>query len=92
MQQLTCSTPDMAAKEIDMGIAAYNLVRALTCLASRQSGIPPRGYSFTKVRRILNAFGPALAAAPHPQAAQQILDQIMHCVQQSKLSRRKRPA
>jgi hypothetical protein len=52
----------MVAKDINMGIAAYNLVRAVTCLASRQSGIPPRGYSFTRVRRILDAFGPDLAA------------------------------
>ena len=34
LQQLTCRTPDMVAKEIDMGIAAYNLVRAVTCLTS----------------------------------------------------------
>jgi hypothetical protein len=91
LDQLTCSTPDMIAKEIDMGIAAYNLVRAVACLASRQTGIPPRGYSFTKVRRILHTFGPALATA-NAQAAQQIFDQIMRYVQQSKLPRRKRPA
>jgi hypothetical protein len=90
LDQLTCSTPDMVAKEIDMGIAAYNLVRAVTWLASQQSGIPPRGYSFTKVQRILNVFGPVLAAAPDPQTAQRTFDQIMRCVQQSKLPRRTR--
>jgi putative transposase len=90
LDQLTCVTPDMVAKEIEMAITAYNLVRALMSLASRQSGIPPRGYSFTKVRRILQVFGPALANAPDPQAAQRVLDQIMTYVQQSKLPRRKR--
>lgn len=90
LEQLTCSTPDMLAKEIDMGIAAYNLVRAVTCLASRQSGIPARGYSFTQVRRILAVFGPALAAAPDPHTAQQIFDQIMRYIQQAKLPRRTR--
>lgn len=90
LDQLTCATPDMVAKEIDMGITAYNLVRALICLASQQSGIPPRGYRFTKVRRILQAFGPALANAPDPQAAQRIMDQMMTCVQQSKRPQRKR--
>jgi hypothetical protein len=89
LDQLTCTTPDMVAKEIEMGITAYNLVRALICLASKQSGIPPRGYRFTKVRRILQAFGPTLANAPDPQTAQRIMDQIMTCVQQSKLPRRK---
>jgi hypothetical protein len=90
LDQLTCATPDIVAKEIEMGITAYNLVRALMVLASQQSGIPPRGYRFTKVRRILQVFGPALANAPDPQTAQQILGQIMTCVQQSKLPRRKR--
>ena len=90
LEQLTCCTPDMVAQEMDMGIAAYNLVRAVTCLASQQSGIPPRGYSFTKVRRIVEVFTPKLAAAPHGQAAKQIFDQMMHCVQQAKLPHRSR--
>ena len=80
----------MVAKEIEMGITAYNLVRALIGFASQQSGIPPRGYRFTKVRRILQTFGPALTNAPDQQTAQRILDQIMTYVQQSRLPRRKR--
>jgi hypothetical protein len=88
LEQLTCSTPDMVAKEIDMGIAAYNLVRALICLAARQSGISPREYSFTKVRRILQVFGPGLAAAPDSQKAGRIFDQIMRYLQQARLPRR----
>jgi len=90
LDQLTCTTPDMVAKEIEMGITAYNLVRALMRVASQQSGIPLRGYSFTKVRRILAAFGPALANAPDQKSAQRILDQIMTYIQQSKLPHRKR--
>lgn len=90
LDQLTCTTPDMVAKEIEMGITAYNLVRALICQASKQSGTPPRGYRFTKVSRILQAFGPSLANAPDPQTAQRIMDQIMTCVQQSKQPQRKK--
>jgi hypothetical protein len=90
LEQLTCTTSDMVAKEIEMGITAYNLVRALIALASQQSGIPPRGYRFTKVRRILQIFGPALTDAPDQATAQRILDQIMTYVQQSKLPVRKR--
>jgi Transposase DDE domain len=90
LDQLTCTTPDMVAKEIEMGITAYNLVRALIGLASQHSGIPPRGYRFTKVRRILQVFGPKLANAPDQQAAERILDQMMTFIQQSKLPRRKR--
>jgi hypothetical protein len=94
LDQLTCATPDMVAKEIDMGITAYNLVRALIGFASEQSGIPPRRYRFTKVRLILQTFAPALANAPDPMTAQRIMDQIMKYVQQSKLPHRnhKRPS
>jgi len=90
LDQLTCSTHDMVAKEIDMGIVTYNLVRALIGFASEQSGIPPRSYRFTKVRLILLTFAPALANAPNQQAAKQIMDQMMTYVQQSKLPRRNR--
>lgn len=90
LDQLTSATSDMVAKEIEMAITAYNLVRALILVAAQQSGIPPRGYSFTKVSRILQTFGPALANAPDQQTAHRLMDQIMKCVQQSKLPRRKR--
>jgi putative transposase len=90
LDQLTCSTPEMVAKEIEMGVAAYNLVRAMIGLASEQSGIPPRGYSFTKVRRIMQTFAPLLAEAPNEQAAKRIFGQMMRYVQQSKLPHRKR--
>lgn len=90
LDQLTCLTPDMVAKEIDMGITAYNLVRGLIAIAAQESGIPPRGYSFTKVRRIVETFVPALANAPNEQAARTIFQQMMRYVQQSKLPRRSR--
>jgi hypothetical protein len=90
LDQLTSATPDMVAKEIEMAITAYNLVRALIGVASQQSGISPRSYSFTKVRRILEVFGPALANAPDQQSAQRLMNQIMTYVQQAKLPRRKR--
>jgi hypothetical protein len=90
LEQLTCLTPEMVAKEIELAIAAYNLVRAMIAFASQQSGIPPRGYSFTKVRHIAEAFASELAHAPNPQAAKRIFDQMMTYIQQAKLPRRKR--
>jgi hypothetical protein len=94
LEQLTCYTPDMVAKEIEMGMVAYNLVRAMTCLASEQTGIPPRGYSFTSIRRIVEIFTPKLAAATDPAAAKQVFNEMMHCVHQAKLPHRtrKRPS
>lgn len=92
LDQFTCSSPEMVAKEIEMAMAAYNLVRAVICQASEQSGVPPRGYSFTRVQRIMQKLGPTLAAAQNPREAKRIFDQIMYYVQQAKLPRRrKRP-
>jgi putative transposase len=90
LEQLTCLTPDMVAREIDMAIAAYNLVRAMIASAAEQSGIPPRSYSFTKVRRIVQTFAPLVAGAPTAQAGWQVFNQMMRYVHQSKLPRRKR--
>jgi hypothetical protein len=90
LDQFTCSSADMVAKEIEMAMAAYNLVRAVTCQASEQSGIPPRRYSFTQVQRIVQMFGPLLASAKNPREAKRIFDQMMHYVQQAKLPCRKR--
>ena len=92
LDQLSCSTPDMAAKEIEMCVAAYNLVRAVICLAAEQSGLPPRSYGFTRVRRILQSFTPNVANAGSPQSAQKEFDRMMYYVHQAKLPRRTRPS
>src|SRR5437016_9295815 len=93
-EQITSSKPAFVAQEIELGFVAYNLVRAFIGFASELSGIPPRGYSFTKVRRILEVFGPDLANAPNQEAAQRVANQIMELVQQSTLPirTRKRPS
>jgi len=90
LEQLTCATADMVGKEIEMGMVAYNLVRAMTWLASQRTGIPPRGYSFTTVRRIVEIFTPKMAATTDPAAAKQVFDEMMHCVHQAKLPHRSR--
>jgi hypothetical protein len=90
LDQFTCATPDMVAKEIEMAMVAYNLVRAVTCRASEESGIPPRAYSFSQVQRIVQTFAPVLAAAENHREKKRIFAQMMHYVQQAKLPRRKR--
>ena len=90
MEQLSCATPEMAAKEIEMAIAAYNLVRAVICLAAQQSGLPPRDYGFTRAARIVESFAPKIAAANSEQDAKQHFDRMMYFLQQAKLPRRKR--
>ena len=90
MDQLSCATPEMAAKEIEMAIAAYNLVRAVICLAAQKSGLPPRDYSFTRAARIVESFAPKISWASSEKEAERHFDRMMYFLQQAKLPRRKR--
>jgi hypothetical protein len=90
MEQLNCATPEMAAKEIEMAIAAYNLVRAVMAVAAQQSGLPPRSYSFTRAARIIESFAPKIASARSKEEAERHFDRMMYFLQQAKLPQRKR--
>lgn len=53
----------MLDKELFMAICAYNLVRAVMCLAARQSGLDPRQLSFAQVLNVVDCAWPKLAGA-----------------------------
>jgi hypothetical protein len=71
---------------------------ASACLAefarAGRAGKPPRGYSFTRVRNVVEAFTPLVANAKSPQEAQKYFDQMMYYVGQAKLpnSKKRRPS
>jgi hypothetical protein len=90
LEQLSCTTPEMVDKELNLAMAAYNLIRAVTCLAAERSGLPPRGFSFTRVRRIIEAFTPLVATAKNQQEAQMYFDRMMYYVGQAKLPKRRK--
>lgn len=91
LDQLSCTTPDMAAKEIEMSIAAYNLVRAMIYLAAQQSGFPPREYGFTRASRIVLTFTSKIATAADEPEAKRAFDEMMYYLQQARRPRRQRP-
>ena len=90
LEQLTCTTAEMVAKEINLALMAYNLVREVSCLAAQRAGLTPRAFSFTRVRNVLNAFATLLAAATDPQQARKLWDKMMRHVDQAKLPQRTR--
>ena len=90
LDQLSSTTPEMVAKEIDLAMVAYNLVRAVTCVAAEKAGLKPRQFSFTRVRNVINAFAPMIAAARDPREAQHWADTMMYYIHQAKLPRRHR--
>src|ERR1019366_6578250 len=89
LEQLTCTSPEMIAKEIHAAMITYNLVRAVMYAAAAQSGLAPRGYSFARVRHVVEHFLPFIAAAQTPEEAQALTDKMMECVGQKKLRNRK---
>jgi hypothetical protein len=90
LEQLSSTTPEMVAKEIDLAMVAYNLVRAVTCVAAGKAGLKPRQFSFTRVRNVINAFAPMIAAARDPREAQHWADTMMYYINQARLPRRHR--
>ena len=89
LEQLTCTSPDMIAKEIHAAMITYNLVRAVMYAAAAQAGLAPRRYSFARVRNIVEHFLPFIAAAKTPEEAQALTEKMMYCVGQKKLRIRK---
>lgn len=88
--KLTCTNPEMVAKEIHLGLLTYNLVRAVTYRVAKKTGRAPRSFSFKRVLNVLQAFAPKLAAARNEQEALRVWEDIEYYVAQAKLSRRKR--
>ena len=93
LHSLTAKSVDMVAKELVLGIAAYNLVRGTMAAAAHVAGIEPRQLSFSRVQDVVNASLPNLAAAKDdPQEYQRLLDRMLRRAAQCKLPRRQRPS
>jgi hypothetical protein len=92
LEDLTCSTPEMVAKEIDLAMMSYNLVRAVMYLTAQTAGLESRAFSFTYVRNVLNAFLPHIAAARDEKEVQRLTEKMQHCLAQCRLPKRTRPS
>jgi len=94
MDELTCTTPQMVAKEMNLGWLAYNLVRAVIYLAAEKAGVEPRRFSFTRVRNVIQAFTPRITACRDPRRAQKLIEDMLYYVGQAQLPKRnnKRPS
>jgi putative transposase len=95
LQQLRSRSVDGMEKELLTAICAYNLVRAVMCLAARRAGMPTRCLSFTQVLDVVNCAWPRLISAPTKQAHdaefEQILDWAAACKLPCRLKRRRFP-
>jgi hypothetical protein len=90
LDELTCTSVAMVAKEIDVAMLAYNLVRGVIYLTAQKAGLEPRVLSFTQVRNVLQVFVPRIAAAPDERTARKLYDDMLYYLSQCKLPQRQR--
>ncbi|MEX2260691.1 MAG: IS4 family transposase [Bryobacteraceae bacterium] len=95
LHHLTSQTVDTMEKELLVAVSAYNLVRAVMCLAARRSGIDPRQLSFTQVLNVVNCAWPRLMAAStmqeHHREFERVLDLAALCTLPKRRKRRSYP-
>lgn len=90
IHHMTAKSKDMLEKELFMAICAYNLVRAIMCLAASKGRIDPRQLSFTLVLNVVDSAWPNLVAATTPQQFQQEFNRVLELATQCTLPKRKR--
>lgn len=90
LQQLSSKSVEMVEKELLLAIAAYNLVRAVMCLAARRANLAPRQLSFSFVQTVVAAALPGLDQAASDEEYQQRLDRALRFAAQGKLPQRSR--
>lgn len=95
LHHLTCKTVDIMEKELLVAVSAYNLVRAVMCLAARRTGVDPRQLSFTQVLNVVNCAWPRLLAARTAEEQQReferVLDIAVRCTLPKRRKRRSYP-
>jgi hypothetical protein len=87
---LDVKSPEMAAKELVLGVAAYNLTRAAINEAASALNLDPRQFSFSLAQDTIHAFLPALAQARSEEERQQILQEMLRVFGYSRLPRRRK--
>ncbi|MCX6635412.1 MAG: IS4 family transposase [Acidobacteria bacterium] len=90
LYMLDCKSPAMVAKELMVGVTAYNLVRAVMQAAARSANLPPRSLSFSGTQDVLNAWLPYLATLPEGPLCQAELRRMMRAAAQCRLYKRRK--
>lgn len=90
LHRLTPKSDPMLEKELLMAMAAYNLVRAIMCLAAEHAQIHPRELSFTHVMYHVNACLPDLLTGWPSKRSQRQLRHLVETVAGCKLPKRRK--
>jgi hypothetical protein len=90
LHQLNSKSLDMVEKELLTAVAAYNMVRAVMCLAAQRANLTPRQLSFSFVQTVVEAALPGLDNAITDAEYGQRLDRMLRYAAQGKLPNRSR--
>ena len=85
LHSLRSTTPEMAGKELVLGVTAYNFVRAAIYAAARVANLNPRQISFSRAQDVVNACWPRLQAARSEQEYDLELERMLRRIAQCKL-------
>jgi hypothetical protein len=88
LHMLDVKSPDMAGKELVLGVAAYNLTRAAMNQAASALHLDPRQLSFSMAQDTLQAFLPAFAQASTEQQRRKIMQEMLRVFSYSTLPHR----
>lgn len=88
LEMLYGQTPDIIEKELLLGFAAYNLVRALLVWAAKKLKIKPRQISFSRGAELTRIFGNKMRGARTAKEQKEITRRFLTGINQSKLPSR----
>jgi putative transposase len=90
LHTLNTETPDMVAKELVIGVAAYNIVHMFMNSAAEKTGLEPRDLSFSRVQDFVYAALPILMRTTSPEEIDEQLQLLLQRIASCKLPRRKK--
>lgn len=90
LNHIAAKSADMMEKEFIMAVAAYNLVRAVICMAAQRHQLDPRQLSFSGVLNAVNAAWPKLLAAKTSKQKQREFRRVLDIAAQCTLPRRRK--
>lgn len=90
LHSLSSKSPEMAAKELLLAIAGYNLVRSVQMAAARQANLEPRRLSFSRVQAVVMTAVPRLATLTDAAEWEAEYQQVLRWAAQGKLPNRPR--
>ena len=88
IHKLSGQSVDMVEKELMVAVTAYNMVRAVMCVAARRAGMQPRELSFSGALAVVQEGLPGLAQADGEVDREERLERMLNNAARLKIPKR----